>query len=101
VEWRRSQHSGELERHIRVVVVVASPCHRSVIIAMATDGRAREECGLELAISSSPCSRGLVDGSPSRSAQQDGRIRVAKSHAPPCRPPEADGGVTGSRPQPF
>jgi hypothetical protein len=83
VERRCTQRGGGLERHVGVVLVIASPHHQSVIIAAAADGHARQECGIELATSSSPCPRGPADGPPSHGAQQDGRLRVAESRAPP------------------
>jgi hypothetical protein len=101
VERRCTQRDDGLERHVGVVLVVASPRHRSVIVAAAADGRTRQECGLELTTSSSPCPRGPTDGPPSRGAQQDGRLRVTESRAPQADPPEAVGGATSSRPPTF
>jgi hypothetical protein len=101
VEWRRGQRGGGLERHVGVVLVVASLRHRTVIVKVATDGRARQECWLELATSSSPRPRGPAGGPPSRGAQRDGRPRVTESPAPPSRPPEAVGGEIGSSPPTF
>jgi hypothetical protein len=43
----------------------------------------RQECGLELTTSSSPCPRGPADGPHPRGAQQDGRLWVAESRAQP------------------
>jgi hypothetical protein len=83
VERRHSQRGGGLEQHVGVVLVVASSRHRSVIIAAAADGRARQECGIKLMTSSSPCPRGLADDPPSRGDQQNGRLQVAKSRSPP------------------
>jgi hypothetical protein len=87
-----------LERHVGVVLVVASSRHRSIIIAAAADGRARQECVLELVTSSSSCPRRSADGLPSRGTWQDGRLRVAESRALLSRPPEAVGEATDSRP---
>jgi hypothetical protein len=41
MERRHSQHGGRLERHVRVVLIVASLHYRSIIIAAAADSRAR------------------------------------------------------------
>jgi hypothetical protein len=83
VERRRTQCDGGLEQYVGVILVVASPRHRSVIIASAADGGTRQECGLELVTNSSPYPRGPADGSPSLGAQQYGRVGVTESCAPP------------------
>jgi hypothetical protein len=88
VERRHGQRGGGLEQHIGVVLVIASPRHRSIIIVAAADSHAREECGLELAISSSP--RPPVWGA-----------RGVESPTSSSRPSEAVGGATGSSPPTF
>jgi hypothetical protein len=88
VERRRTQRGGGLERHVGVILVVASPRHRSVIITVAADGRARQECGLELATSSSPCPRGLAEVRPRMALSRTGASelqRVAPCQADPPR----------------
>jgi hypothetical protein len=57
----------------------------SVVIAAATDGHARQECGLKLATSGSPRPRRPADGPLSRGAQRDERPRQAD---PPRRSEE-------------
>jgi hypothetical protein len=98
VEQRRGQRGGGLERHVGVVHIVAFPRHRSIIVAAAANSRAQEECVLELAISSSPRSRGPVGGPSLRGARQDGCPRDAGSPASSGRPTEAVGGAASSNP---
>jgi hypothetical protein len=98
MEWRRGQRGGVLERHVGVVLVVASSRYRSIIVAAAADSRAREACVLELAIGVSPGSGGLAGGPPPRGAQRDGRHRGVESPASPSRPSETVGGAASSSP---
>jgi hypothetical protein len=64
----------------------------------AADGRARQECGLELMTSNSSCPRGPVDGPLSCGAQRDGCLRGAENCTPPSRPPEKIRGAADFRP---
>jgi hypothetical protein len=95
VERWRGQRGDGLERHVRVILIVASPCCRSIVIVAAANSCTREECGLELAINSWLRPRGLADGPPPRGAQQDGRPRVAESPTLSGRSSEAVGGAAG------
>jgi hypothetical protein len=55
MELQCTQRGGGVERDVGVVLVVASPRHRTFVIAAAAGGRAQQECGLKLVTSSSPC----------------------------------------------
>jgi hypothetical protein len=66
VERQCTQRGGGLKRYVGVFLVVASLRYQSVVIAAAADDRMRQECGIKLLTSSSPCLRGPADGPPSR-----------------------------------
>jgi hypothetical protein len=87
VERRRRQRGGGLERYVGVILVIASPRHRGVIVTTAACSCGRQDCGLELASSSSPCPRGPADGPASRGAQQDECLRVPEIRTSPSQPP--------------
>jgi hypothetical protein len=88
VERRCTQRGGGLERDVGVLLIVASPHHRSVVITAAADGHERQERGLELTTSSSPSPRGPADGphlcGPSRTGASESQ-RAAPRQADPTR----------------
>jgi hypothetical protein len=83
MERRCCQRRGCLEQHVGVVLVFTAQWCRGVVVAPATGGGARKDCGVELASDGSPCPSGpSVDALP-YGAQRDGHSRAAKICTPP------------------
>jgi hypothetical protein len=59
------------------------PRHWSVVVATAAGSCVRQDCGLKLTTSSSPCPRGPADGPPSCGAQRTGTPESQRSA--PCQ----------------
>jgi hypothetical protein len=86
VERRLAQCRGGLERHVRVIHVIASPSGGGDFITAPGVYRFREGRGLELTIGGSPRPRGSAGDPFSNSAQRPTRFQGAKGPTLPRRP---------------